>query len=334
MLDPEYHLPQPSVTQALRIKTRQRRQGGLPRPLKPLLDLLQIVAWADEHYARTGAWPNVNSGAVFASSGEKWQAIDLCLRRGHRGLRAGSSLARLLEQHRGVRNIKNLPPLTHERVLAWADAHHQAMGEWPIAASGPIAAAPGETWMAVDAALWGAGRGLPGGESLARLLAARRGVRNTADLPPLTEPLLLAWADAHHHATGQWPNLNSGPILGAPGETWGTVDQWLRAGGRGLPCGSSLARLLEARRSVRNTGDLAPLTEVQILAWADAHYVRTGRWPTRTGGSIPTAPGETWKAVNAALCNGNRGLPGGATLARLLRAHCFLLISNPRPSTK
>ena len=33
------------------------------------------------------------------------------------------------------------------------------------------------------------------------------------------------------------------------------------------------------------------------------------------------APGETWMAVQSALQHGHRGLPGGATLARLLRAH-------------
>jgi hypothetical protein len=33
------------------------------------------------------------------------------------------------------------------------------------------------------------------------------------------------------------------------------------------------------------------------------------------------APGETWKGINQALWAGNRGLPGGDSLARLLRRH-------------
>src|SRR5262245_35930304 len=50
---------------------------------------------------------------------------------------------------------------------------------------------------ACDAALRLGLRGLPGGSSLARLLAARRGVRNHLDLPPLTVTKVLAWADRY-----------------------------------------------------------------------------------------------------------------------------------------
>jgi hypothetical protein len=64
-----------------------------------------------------------------------------------------------------------------------------------------------------------------------------------------------------------------------------------------------------------------PLSEEQILAWADAHFARTGRRPTRDCGSGPEAPGETWEGVNHALRKGYRGLPGGDTLARLLDRH-------------
>src|SRR5262249_31947793 len=113
---------------------------------------------------------------------------------------------------------------------------------------------------------------------------------------PLLDPLkILAWADAHHRHTGRWPNLNSGPVIGAPGRSGVAGDRVLGAGARPRAGGSSLGRLLEAERCVRNVGDLRPLTEAQILAWADAHYQRTGRWPRRTDGPIPDAPGETWK---------------------------------------
>jgi hypothetical protein len=48
----------------------------------------------------------------------------MALRLGLRGLPGGSSLARLLDEQRRVRNVKNLPPLTEEQILAWADEHH------------------------------------------------------------------------------------------------------------------------------------------------------------------------------------------------------------------
>jgi hypothetical protein len=64
-----------------------------------------------------------------------------------------------------------------------------------------------------------------------------------------------------------------------------------------------------------------PLSVEQILAWADAHYQRTGRWPHAGSGFIPEAPGVTWSAVHQALNAGRWGLPGGDTLANLLDRH-------------
>src|SRR5262249_46305900 len=64
----------------------------------------------------------------------------------------------------------------------------------------------------------GGGRGLPGGSSLARLLARRRRARNPAGLPPLSAEEILAWADRFHDRTGRWPRVRSGPIPGTAGE--------------------------------------------------------------------------------------------------------------------
>jgi hypothetical protein len=64
-----------------------------------------------------------------------------------------------------------------------------------------------------------------------------------------------------------------------------------------------------------------PLTTALILAWADAHQARTGHWPHADTGVIPEGHGLTWAAVQSALAQGYRGLPGGDTLARLLARH-------------
>jgi hypothetical protein len=61
-----------------------------------------------------------------------------------------------------------------------------------------------------------------------------------------------------------------------------------------------------------------PLSERRILAWADAHHRRTGRWPSAGSGAVEEAPAEDWRALNVALMRGSRGLPGGDSLARLL----------------
>jgi hypothetical protein len=69
---------------------------------------------------------------------------------------------------------RHRPPLTLRQILAWADAHHARTGGWPSACSGPVADAPGEKWAGLDVALAEGRRGLPGGDSLARLLDRRR----------------------------------------------------------------------------------------------------------------------------------------------------------------
>ena len=62
----------------------------------------------------------------------------------------------------------------------------------------------------------------------------------------------------------------------------------------------------------------SPLTLAQILAWADEHRARTGEWPVASSGPVEGVPGEKWEAVNWALAQGLRGLPGGSSLSRLL----------------
>ena len=52
----------------------------------------------------------------------------------------------------------------------------------------------------------------------------------------------------------------SGPINGAPGETWSAVTSALGVGRRGFGGGSSLARLLAKYRGVRNHMDVPRLT--------------------------------------------------------------------------
>ncbi len=296
----------------------QRLRDAAPRPLTEE----RILAWADRHQEKTGEWPTRESGPLEEAPSEDWQNINAALRLGLRGLPSGSSLAQLLEEKRGVRNRKAPPPLSVGQILAWADAHRRDTGEWPTTTSGPIADAPGETWMGVHQALVKGNRSLSGGVTLAGLLQTQRDARNIQDLPPLTEAQILEWADAHRNRTGSWPQQKSGPIPESPGETWANINAALWKGRRTLPGNSSLAKLLESNRGVRNINCPAPLSEEQILAWADAYHRRTGCWPTQQSGQIAEATDDTWSRVNNALIRGLRGLPGGASLAQLLsRTH-------------
>jgi hypothetical protein len=137
---------------------------------------------------------------------------------------------------------------------------------------------------------------------------------------PLTVERILAWCDEYRARTGRWPSRNSGPVQGAPGENWNAIDQALADGRRGLSGGSSLARLLAQCRGHRTGSPAGTLTVAQVLAWADLHFRRTGRWPTAASGPVLDAPGEHWRAINSSLREGYRGLPRGGSLALQLRS--------------
>src|SRR6266478_3295646 len=175
---------------------------------KPHLIVPQILAWADDHRQRTGAWPHHFSGRIRWTA-ETWLGIDAALRKGGRGMSGGSSLARLLDTHRGVRNSADLPQLDEPQILRWARAHFKRTGQWPRLESGAIRGTKGETWNAVDLALSRGTRGLTGGSSLAQLLAAHGLKRNIQRLSPLSQRQVLAWADTFFAREGYWPMRSS-----------------------------------------------------------------------------------------------------------------------------
>jgi hypothetical protein len=219
------------------------------RHYRPPLTADQILAWADAHKARTGAWPRKDSGPVLDGFlGDNWLKIDSALRLGLRGLNGGSSLAKLLVEARGVRSPRYLPDLPEGAILAWADRHHASTGDWPTDQSGTVPGEKGEDWHNIDAALRQGLCGLPGGSSLARLLERHRRKTNRLSVARLTVGQILRWADAHHARTGQWPKITTGEIPGTGGDSWAAIQAALDIGRRGLPGGSSLARLLGVRK--------------------------------------------------------------------------------------
>jgi hypothetical protein len=279
------------------------------------LTIPEILEWADAFHARENRWPDQKSGPIREAPDISWQVVDSALRTGRHRLPGGSSLARLFAEKRGKRMRFRTSGFTIPQILAWADAWHARTGNWPKTASGEIPDADGLKWHTVDHVLR-AGRGqVRGGSSLARLLASERSMVRE---PSLTKDRILAWADAHHRRTGQWPNRRSGPIREAPGENWANVNQALRYGLRGLRFGSSLRALLAGRRWIPRPRRIPRLTILQIVAWADEFHARTGRWPNQHSGLIPAPRRENWSAVCVALARGLRGLPGGYTLSHLL----------------
>ena len=104
-----------------------------------------------------------------------------------------------------------------------------------------------DTWLSVNRALQKGGRGISDCSSLSRLLAEHRQVRNKANPPAITVQQILTWADEHLQANDAWPNQNAGQIPETE-EKWQNINACLLVGLRGLPGGSSLAKLLNAYR--------------------------------------------------------------------------------------
>jgi hypothetical protein len=316
---------------------------------RPKLTVAQILRWADAHRRRTGEWPTCRSGVIPGAPGESWAKADEALRCGRRGLPVGGSLALLLSERRGRRTRVALPPLTEAQILAWADAHHRQTGRWPSTSSGPVAGVAGEHWMTINSALRDGLRGLPGGDSLSRLLvrhgrrrgpdgpnawtaeedellrrlspaeAARRTGRDLRSVYQRRHRLRLPDARKRYRCTVAAP----APRIAPPASEHGSKRP---AGRQGCPrgvCMCRTARPAGGRCETHPGADAMgmakpPLSVALILRWADAHQKHIGRWPGPESGPVRAAPGENWQAVNQALYKGLRGLPGGDSLARLL----------------
>jgi hypothetical protein len=146
-----------------------------PAPKRPDLTAYQILDRADLIEAWSGGWP-IKAEGRRGLADTTWSLVAPCLKNGSRGLPGGSSLAKLLLEHRGRRHRELLPPLTPDLILSWEDEHHARTGDWPTQYTGPVDAAPGETWAGVQHALNEGCRSLLGSSSIAQLLDAERRV--------------------------------------------------------------------------------------------------------------------------------------------------------------
>ena len=292
---------------------------------RPDLTIEQILAWADAYFEAAGTVAERGVRTDRRGPEDKLESDQHVAAKGRRGLPGGTTLERLLVEHRGEPAKRRHIELTVEQILAWADTHYEAAGSWPTAASGPVARCSG-AHMELGQHHAAQGRPGPAGRLDACPLAeaARSGGRDwpMAKRPSaLTVDLILSWADAYHEEHGNWPNKGSGPVPDAPKYRWSWVDTMLREGVPGLPGGSTLARLLEqhgraAWRPRQNAR--TALTVDLILSWADAYHQEHGNWPSTRSGAVPGAPAENWNNINQALWTGRQGLPPRMSLARLL----------------
>ena len=131
-----------------------------------------------------------------------------------------------------------------------------------------------------------------------RVSSPATGVDTTGQTRSFSHEQIMAWARSWRAETGRWPTTHSGEIPGQGGLTWRGVDVALRTGRGGLDGRTSLLHFLTGKQHVLH---YTPLTEEQILIWADAHHHRTGRWPYAHSGPVLDAPSETWMGISTAL---------------------------------
>ena len=154
----------------------------------------QILGWADAWQPR-GAGQTAIRASSPAAGGITWAPWRDVTRGNLWSPRRLAARATVVGP-RSVRRTPRVPHLTVEQILAWADEHYRWTRTWPKVLSGSIFGAAHESWSKVDQALRVGVRGLPGGSSLAGLLAERRGIRNPKAAPQLSETQVLAWADS------------------------------------------------------------------------------------------------------------------------------------------
>ncbi|HWL93970.1 MAG TPA: hypothetical protein VNT79_10585 [Phycisphaerae bacterium] len=229
----------------------QARDPTLRVHINTPLSINQILKWADAHHKRTGRWPINTTGRILeATPGETWYSVSGALKRGARGLPGGEYLASLLARERGVLAQGYKPILTHEKILAWAVAHHRRTGKWPTSKSGRVKESPAETWDSIRTSMRDGHRGLPAGITLAALFNSVRGDAGDLDRKgKLSVESIKLWARAQHRRHGKWPDKYSGAVPDARGETWFGIEEAIRLGKRGLPKGRSLSAFLSGLRS-------------------------------------------------------------------------------------
>lgn len=225
-------------------KTAVKKQR--PLLLKPVLTECALLAAAREHFSNYWEIPTRRSKEpIPLLPGESWLAIDQAGFQGHRGLMKGRTLAVIFAPLREELRIGI--PLSKEMIIAEARAVHALHGVLPTRRTTLPLPTLHTTWEAINVALQRGLRGLPGGNSLSKLLQPLRaelGLDQT-----LSEPAILAAARTFHHEHGRLPSqLTTDPVPGMPGESWSKIHGAGQLGLRGLQKGRTLSKILHPLR--------------------------------------------------------------------------------------
>lgn len=289
----------------------------------PTLTKEKIIEAATRFREVRGRHPNTQDGAASryfrTRRHETWAGVNVCLRRGLRGLPGGETLKSVLKE---AAVVTEKAPLNQEDIEEALVAYYQENGCLPCALNTEMVPALGSSWATLNGTLQKGHRGLPGGDSVHQM-AVRLGLVEPVRRPDLTVEIIEEGVRRFHAEHGKAPTQLSGDATAYVGckTSWKSIDSRLRVGSCGFPGGDSLMETA-TRLGLRNGRGYKPSLSYAKIENAVRHYIqRTGRTPHNKCGDATEDFGhpETWSAIEGALQQGLRGLPGGSTLGKLKR---------------
>ena len=290
-----------------------RETSSLTRP-EPVT-IAKILELADACYKKYKIWPKKRSGVISSENNLTWNTINNQLLKTEVG-----SLANLLFLERDVHHHLKRNKLTIYQIIEWAKDHFKKTNEWPTYKSGAVLADYSEKWGAINSALQGGHRGLETNETLEALLWREKGVVGTLAGKKLSNKKILDLTKQHFEKTGLYPTSNSDWILEGK-DSWSTISVALNRGFRGLPGGSSLAKLLHAHNLKANLGARKYPSKEEIVEAAKEYKTqdKNSKLPTSKSGPFPNPNylDLTWGAINSAIAKGSIEYTKAKTLTDL-----------------
>lgn len=316
---------------------------------KPLLTKERVLSAVAAYFADHGKHPNLNSGdaANYFGFPTTWAAVTNAGLSGARGLPKGFSLLQAAYEL-GIATEK--PKLSPEMVRNAVQKYFEEHGVRPTQRSGEASKWFGfeETWLCVEQAGRQGCRGLPKGLTLAQV-AQELGL--ISEEPGLSPSIVLdavrRFAEEHGGETPFHTSGDASSYFGYP-ETWRRVNDAGRLGARGLPKKFTLREAARTLNLCHNAPVIVSSTDAAKKESCNDHVSvnSAGEWsladivtavkkyalehdgcaPTSRSGDATSYLGRsaTWLTLDQELRSGDRGLPGGLSLAKIARAEGFL----------
>jgi hypothetical protein len=141
--------------------------------------------------------------------------------------------------------------------------------------------------------------------------------------PNLTKEIIINWVRSYIDKHKRKPYKSDGIVEFAEGEfkgiIWNSINSALNRGNRGLPGNSSLSDLIEENFDIKNPKNAPQLSENSICDLIQTFIDLYERKPQSTDENVPGIEGLSWANIDRRLREGSYGLPGGSSLAQLIR---------------